>query len=169
MQMCSFHLIETKKQGFVLVQGWQSLTEGKLGEHKTLSLQLWRFTEHKAPSQRSPDIIEQLNWTEGFPRWCHLVKNPLVNSGDIKDVGLIPGFGRFPGGGHGNPLQYSCLENPKNRGFWQATVHGVTKSRTWLNQLHYKMEFRNTLTWILRGKMIILAGIWTTLVDFMSP
>ena len=47
-----------------------------------------------------------------------------------KDVGSIPGLGRSPGGGHGNPLQYPCLENPVNRGAWRATVHGVTKSWT---------------------------------------
>ena len=59
-----------------------------------------------------------------------VVKNPLANAGDIRDVGLIPGSGRCPGGRHGNPLQYSCLGNPTDRGAWQATVHGVTKSQT---------------------------------------
>ena len=54
--------------------------------------------------------------------------NSSVNVGDIRDVGLIPGLGRFPEGGHGNPLQYSCLENPMDRGAWQITVHRVTKS-----------------------------------------
>ena len=48
---------------------------------------------------------------------------------DIKSIGSIPGSGRSPGGVHGNPLQYSCLENPKDRGAWWATVHGVTKSQ----------------------------------------
>ena len=47
----------------------------------------------------------------------------------VGDLGLIPGSGRSPGGGHGNPLQYSCLENSMGRGAWQATVHGVTKSQ----------------------------------------
>ena len=50
-----------------------------------------------------------------------MVKNLPVDAGDIRDVGLIPGSGRSPGGGHGNPLQYSCLENPLDRGAWQAT------------------------------------------------
>ena len=49
---------------------------------------------------------------------------------DIRDVGLIPGSGRTPGGGHGNPLQDSCLANPMDRGAWWAVVHGVTKSQT---------------------------------------
>ena len=58
-----------------------------------------------------------------------------ANKGDRKDAGLIPGSRRFPGGGHGNPLQYSCLENPTDRRTWRATVHRVTKSWTRLKQL----------------------------------
>jgi len=54
-----------------------------------------------------------------------LVKNPPANAGDIKDVGLIPGLGRSPRGGHGNPFQYCYLENPMDRGAWQTTVHRV--------------------------------------------
>ena len=52
---------------------------------------------------------------------------------DLRDVRLLPGSGRSLGGGHGDPLQYSCLENPKDRGAWQATVHWVTNSQTLLN------------------------------------
>ena len=59
-----------------------------------------------------------------------VVKNPLVNAGDLTDKGSIPGSGRSPGEGNGNPLQYSCLENPIDRGAWQATVHGVAESDT---------------------------------------
>ena len=61
-----------------------------------------------------------------------VVKNPPANAGDVRDAGLIPGLGRSPGGGHGNPLQYSCLENPRNRGDWRTTVHSVTKNWTQL-------------------------------------
>ena len=57
-----------------------------------------------------------------------MIKNPPANAGDIRDAGSIPGPGKSPGGGHGNPLQYSCLENPMDRGAWWATVHGVTKN-----------------------------------------
>ena len=64
-----------------------------------------------------------------------MVKNPLVNAGDIKEAGLIPEWGRSPGGGHGNPLQYLCLENPMDRGAWQAKVHSVAESRTSLKGL----------------------------------
>ena len=56
-----------------------------------------------------------------------MVKNPPANTGNIRDPGLIPGMGRFPGGGHSNPLQYSCLGNPTDRGAWWATVYGVAK------------------------------------------
>ena len=57
-----------------------------------------------------------------------VVKNPPTSAGDLRDAGSISGSGRSPGGGHGNPLQYSCLENPLDRGAWQATVHRFTKS-----------------------------------------
>ena len=59
-----------------------------------------------------------------------MVKNLTVNAGDIRNAGSIPGLGRSAGGGHGNPLQYSCLENPMNRRDWRAEVHGVAKSKT---------------------------------------
>ena len=56
------------------------------------------------------------------------VKNPLASAGDIRDMGSIPGLGRSPGEGNGNPPQCSCLENPMERGAWRATVHVVTNS-----------------------------------------
>ena len=58
-----------------------------------------------------------------------MVKTPPVNAGDVRDAGSIPGLERPSGGGHGNPLQYSCLENPMDRGAWQATVHRVAMSQ----------------------------------------
>jgi len=64
-----------------------------------------------------------------------VVKNPLASAGDARDGDSIPGSGRSPGAGHSNPLQYSCLENPMDRGAWTATVHEVTKSQTLLKQL----------------------------------
>ena len=62
-----------------------------------------------------------------------MVKNLLANIRDTRDAGLIPGSGRSPGEGNGNPLQYSCLENPMDREAWQATVHGVAESQTRLS------------------------------------
>ena len=69
------------------------------------------------------------------PQVVQVVKNPPPNPRDIRDVGSIPGLGRSPGGGHGNSLQYSCLENPMDRRAWWATVHRVAKSGTRLKQL----------------------------------
>ena len=59
-----------------------------------------------------------------------VVKSLPASAGDVRDSGLIPGLGRSPGGGHGNPLQCSCLVNPMNRGVWWATVHRVAESWT---------------------------------------
>ena len=59
-----------------------------------------------------------------------MVKNPPANAGDVRDVGSTPGQGRSLGGGRGNPLQYSCLENPKDRGAWWVMVHRVAKIQT---------------------------------------
>ena len=66
---------------------------------------------------------------EGFPGRS-VVKNPPANTGN---AGLIPGSGRFPGEGNGNPLQYYCLENPMDRGVWWAIAHGVAKSQIQLS------------------------------------
>ena len=63
---------------------------------------------------------------KGFPGGT-VVKNPSANAGDARDAGLIPELGRSPGGGNGNPLQYSCLENSMNRGALWVAVHGVSK------------------------------------------
>ena len=62
-----------------------------------------------------------------------VVKNPPANAGDARDAGSIPGLGKSPGVGSGNPLQYSCLQNPMDREAWQATVHGAAKSQTQLS------------------------------------
>ena len=78
--------------------------------------------------------ISYAGWSRGV--WVALVvKNPLANAWDIRDLGLIPGLGRSPGRGNGNPLQYSCLENSMDRGAWWPTVLRVTKSWTWLKWL----------------------------------
>ena len=68
----------------------------------------------------------------GFPG-NSVVKNLPGNAGGKGDTGSIPGLGRSPGGGNGCPLQYSCLDNPMDRGAWWATVHGVIKIRTQLS------------------------------------
>ena len=70
---------------------------------------------------------------QGASHMALVVKNPPANAGDVRDLGSVPGLGRSPEGGHDNPLQYSCLENPMGRGAWQATVHRVAKSQTRLS------------------------------------
>ena len=65
----------------------------------------------------------------GLPRWLSN-KESAFSAGDTESMGLIPGSERFPGGRLGNPLQYSCLENPMDRGTWWAAVRGVAKSST---------------------------------------
>ena len=70
-----------------------------------------------------------------------MVKNLSANAGDIRDMGLIPGSGRSPGEGHGKPLQYSCLKNPKDRGAWLAMGQRVTKSWTRLSDSAHIIKF----------------------------
>ena len=71
-----------------------------------------------------------------------VVKNLPANAGDVRDTGSVPGLRRSPGEGNGDLLQYSCLENPMDRGAWRAMVHRVAKSRTWLKQLSLNECFR---------------------------
>ena len=87
-----------------------------------------------APGKSVDEEVEPKEM-EGTNQVALVVKNPLANAGDVRDAGLIPGSGRSPGGGPGNPFQYSCLENPMDRGTWWATVPGVMESRTWLKWL----------------------------------
>ena len=77
-----------------------------------------------------------------------VIKNPRADAGDARDAGSIPGLGRSLGGGHGNPLQYSCLENPMDRGAWRATVHGVAQSCTLLKWHSMHAVFQ--ILWRLR-------------------
>ena len=72
-------------------------------------------------------------WSIAASQVALMIKKLPANEGDIRDVGSIPGSGRSLREGHGNPLQYSCLENPMDRGAWWATVHGVAKSLTRLS------------------------------------
>ena len=82
--------------------------------------------------------------TSGVSLVAEMVKNPPANAGDL---GSTPGSGRSPGGGHGNPLQNSCLENPMDRGAWRATVHGVTKSQTWLSDYSSDLHKCKIISW----------------------
>ena len=76
--------------------------------------------------------LHSLILLKGAPQLVLLVKKLPAR----RDTGLIPGYGKSPGGGHGTPLHCSCLENPMDRGAWRATVHRITRSQTWLKQTH---------------------------------
>ena len=78
-----------------------------------------------------------------------VVRNMLSNTRNIRDTGLISGSGRHPGGGNGNPLQYSHLGNPIDRGAWRTTVHGVTKSQTQLITAQHSRHyiFKREVEW----------------------
>ena len=73
----------------------------------------------------------------GLPRWRQWSKNPLASAGEIRDLSLIPGWGRSPGGGHSSPLQCSCLESPVDRGAWRAAVRGDAQSQTRLSDFDF--------------------------------
>ena len=99
-----------------------------LGEKKNeLSL-----TKSPWISQRNDVRLLDFPEARGFPAGS-VVENPPVSAGDTGDVGSVPGWGRSPGEGNGNPLQHSCLENPIDGGAWWATVCGVANSWTWLS------------------------------------
>ena len=76
-----------------------------------------------------PARLTAASYTGLFPGGT-VLKNPPAHGGDARDAGSIPGLGRSPGVGNGNPPQYSCLENSMDRAAWQATVHGVAKNQT---------------------------------------
>ena len=95
--------------------------------------------ERPSPAARGVSNLSSLlafsYWWTDASQAALVAKNPPANAGDLRDAGSIPGSGRSPGGGHGNPLQYSCLENPTDRGTWQVIAHSVAKSQTWPKQL----------------------------------
>ena len=99
---------------------------------------------------KESDTTEWLSTTallsEGFPGGTSS-KNSPASSGDIRDAGLIPGSGRSLGRGHGNPFLYYCLENPMDRGVWQAIVHRVTESLTKLNRLSTAQHTYTVINW----------------------
>ena len=90
----------------------------------------WPLAPKLVSAQISATFNGSLVHSGGASQVALVIKNPPANAGDIRDAGSIPMSERSPGGGHGNSLQYSCLENPMDRGAWRATVLGVAKSRT---------------------------------------
>ena len=93
----------------------------------------WQATDHGVARIRHNWAIKPLNLASQV---ALAVKNLPASARDIKNKGSIPGLERSPGGGHGNPLQYFCLENSMDRGAWWATVHRVANIQTWLKWQH---------------------------------
>ena len=127
---------------------WRVLTkrgplEKEMATHS--SILAWRI-----PGTEEPGGLLSMGSHRVGHDWSDLVaavvKNMHANARDIRDVGWIPRSGRSPGGRHGNPLQYSCLENPMDGGAWETAVHGVAKSRTWLKQLSTHTCYNSYLT-----------------------
>ena len=120
-------------------------------EERSIAPFCWGVREISAPG----------TWNTGFPWWLSN-KESACNAGATRDSGLIPGSGRSLGGGHGNLLQYSCLENPMNRGTWQTIAHRVTKSQTRLKQLstHTCREITEEIagSWKLNGELSEAGG-----------
>ena len=109
-----------------------------------------------------------------------VVKNPPANAGDVRDTGLIPGSGRSPERGYGNPLQYSCLENLMDRA-WQAKIHRVTKSQTLLKRLsthtwqthnqHYTQQWKDesiALRLGIRQEYLFLPLLFNILLEVLA-
>ena len=92
-------------------------------------LKFSEFQDYQGPNSINLIALVPCRLIQGFPGGI-AVKNPSANTGDIRDTDSIPALGRSPGEGNGYALQYSCLENPMDRGVLQATVHGVAKSQT---------------------------------------
>ena len=109
-------------------------------------------------------INSKVSLYSGFPS-CSVVKNLPDKEGDAGDSGLIPGSGRSPGEGRGNPLQYSGLGNPRDRGAWRAAVHGVAESgvTAWLSTHAY----RGLLYSALRKEILSFATTWMDLEVIM--
>ena len=90
-----------------------------------------------------------------------MVKNPPINAGDVGVLGSIPGSGRSPGGGHGNPFQYSCLENPMGREVWggYTTVHGVSKSQLEMTEHTHTHTHTQTHTHIHTQTLVMMGKL----------
>ena len=114
--------------------------------------------------------IESNFWGINPPwSWASLWLRGKESACSAGDTGLIPGWGKYPGEGNGYPLQYSCLENPVNRGAWRATTHRVTKSRTRLKQLgHNGILLMDWWIWfaVILLKTLKLHAIFYTFVFF---
>ena len=115
-------------------------------------------------------------WPVGAFQQVLVVKNLPTIAGDVRDAGSMPGSGRCPAGGHCNPLQYSCLENPMDRRVWWPTVYRVAKSQTWLKRLSTHTRPKQSLkdvsdrvsVFISISIYAVILFIWLDLLDSLS-
>ena len=137
-------------------------------------MKLWKAGSKKGFVEQNHRIhVCTLSWTSiGIHRFMHSLraqwlsgKESACSAGVERDACSIPGSGRSPGGGHGNPLQYSYLEHPMDRGAWWGTVHRVTKSRTWLKQL--SMHHRHRI-WHEKYSTVEKSVLWTLMHSFSA-
>ena len=117
-------------------------------------------------------IVQRIDYSIGSAEWAShvalVVKNPPANAGDVRDAGLIPGLGRSPGGGYGNLVQYSCLEDLTDRGAWWATIHRVTKSQILLQRLKmhtHIVQYKNACNFYIHWEAKKL--MWLTLLWYL--
>ena len=120
-----------------LQEAWVQSLVRELRSHKLCSVAKNNSSSSNNNNDNTSYLMEL--WASGV---MLVVKNPPANAGDIRDTGSVPVSRRSPGRGNSNPLQYSCLENPMDKGAWQATVYRVTKSQTQLEGLsmHARLE-----------------------------
>ena len=104
------------------------------------------FVAQRVRGKPEPAGSRHMRHSTGQPGFLggSVVKNPPANAGDVRDR-FSPWVGKIPGGGNGNPLQYSCLGDARDRGAWRATVHGVTKHWTWLTEFHITVPLMHVL------------------------
>ena len=121
-------------------------------------LNYWQGWEGKGGPQNILQTLIKFNKICGLPWWLR-GKESTCNAGDPRDASSVPGSGRSPGGGHCNPLQYSCLENPMDRGVWWATDHSVAKSQTWLKWLRTHSKICGVISWYTSNTHACLSSL----------
>ena len=119
-------------------------------------------SSHLLPMRPSSQIYVQENERNKSSHVALVVKNPPANGGDSRDTGSIPALGRSPGEGNGDPLQYSCLGNPVDRGIWQSTVHGVTKSWAQLSTCTHTHTQKLKSTYLMRSELLTCSKLGST-------
>ena len=147
-----------KRTGCEGGETWKAVIIGACSSYKTSDMTFWGFGSKlrcvstmvyvlDTDTPMSQPHANQFAMVTKAPPVAQLVKNPPASAGDVRDMGWIPGSGRFPGERNGNPLQYSCLENSRDRGAWWAIVHRVATSWIWLSDWACT---HTTITWDMR-------------------